>query len=67
MRLVVDFQKSPSTDLIGSFSNDLDGDSSENVKKATGLLRKTTTVHVHVLFLYISLNTVLARLRRESA
>ena len=50
VRLVVDFQKSPSTDLIGSFSNDLDGDSSENVKKAIGLLRKTTTVHVHDAF-----------------
>ena len=38
---------------IGSFSND-DGDGSEDVKKAMGLLRKTTTLHVHHAFLYIS-------------
>ena len=40
--------------LIGSFSND-DGDGKENVKKAVGLLRKTTTLYVHHVFLYISL------------
>ena len=40
--------------LIGSFSND-DGDGKEDVKKAIGLLRKTTTLHVHHTFLYISL------------
>ena len=39
--------------IIGSFSNDGDGD--EDVKKAIGLLRKTTTLHVHHAFLYISL------------
>ena len=39
---------------IGSFSND-DGDGNEDVKKPTGLLRKTTTLHVHHAFLYISL------------
>ena len=39
---------------IGSFSND-DGDGNEDVKKAKGLLRKTTTFHVHHAFLYISL------------
>ena len=39
---------------IGSFSND-DGDGKEDVKKAIGLLRKTTTLHVHHAFLYISL------------
>ena len=38
----------------GSFSND-DGDGSEDVKKAIGLLRKTTSLHVHHAFLYISL------------
>ena len=37
-----------------SFNND-DGDGSENVKKAIGLLNKTTTLHVHHAFLYISL------------
>ena len=40
--------------ILGSFSND-DGDGSENVKKAIGLLSKTTTLHVHHPFLYISL------------
>ena len=39
---------------LGSFSND-DGDGSEDVKKAIGLLRKTTSLHVHHAFLYISL------------
>ena len=39
---------------IGSFSND-DGNGNEDVKKAIGLLRKTTTLHVHHAFLYISL------------
>ena len=39
---------------LGSFSND-DGDSNQDVKKAMGLLRKTTTLHVHHAFLYISL------------
>ena len=36
----------------GSFSND---DGNENDKKAIGLLSKTTTLHVHHAFLYISL------------
>ena len=39
--------------VIGSFSND-DGDGNQDVKKAIGLLRKTTTLHVHHAFLYIS-------------
>ena len=39
---------------VGSFSND-DGDGNENVKKAIGLLSKTTSSHVHHAFLYISL------------
>ena len=39
---------------IGIFSND-DGDGNENVKKAIGLLSKTTSLHVHHAFLYISL------------
>ena len=32
-----------------------DGDGNENVIKAIGLIRKTTTLHVHHAFLYISL------------
>ena len=38
----------------GSFSND-DVDGNENVKTAIGLLSKTTSLHVHHAFLYISL------------
>ena len=38
----------------GRFSND-DGDGNENGKNAIGLIRKTTTLHVHHAFLYISL------------
>ena len=42
--------------VAGSFSNDDgDGDGNQDVKKAIGLLRKTTTLHVHHAFLYISL------------
>ena len=41
-------------EVLGSCSNE-DGDGSENVKKAIGLLSKTTTLHVHHAFLYISL------------
>ena len=40
--------------IVGSFSND-DSDGKEDVKKAIGLLLKTTTLHVHQAFLYISL------------
>ena len=39
---------------IGSLSND-DADGNENGKKAIGLISKTTTLHVHHAFLYISL------------
>ena len=35
--------------ILGSFSND-DGDGNQDVKKAIGLLRKTTTLHVHHAF-----------------
>ena len=38
---------------LGSLRND-DGDGNQDVKKAIGLLRKTTTLHVHHAFLYIS-------------
>ena len=37
---------------LGSFSNN---DGKENVKKAFGLITKTTTLHVHYTFWYISL------------
>ena len=49
--------------VAGSFSNDDgDGDGNEDVKKAIGLLRKTTTSRFFVHFF-----TVLARLRRGNA
>ena len=40
--------------LLGSLSND-DGDGKDNVKTTIGLFRKTTSLHVHHAFLYISL------------
>jgi len=46
----------PQRSLLGSFSNG-GGDSSENVKKTIGLISKTTTLHVHHAFLYISLRS----------
>jgi len=39
---------------IGSVGND-GGDGNVNGKKAIGLISKTTTLHVHHTFLYISL------------
>ena len=45
-------------------SNDADGN--DNVKKTIGFICKTTTLHVHHAFLYISL-PVFARLRRKHA
>ena len=44
----------PPCDTIGSFSN-YNGDGTENVKKAIGLISKTTTLHVQDTFWYISL------------
>ena len=42
-------------DILGTLRN-YDGDGKENVKKKTiGLMSKTTTLHVHHAFLYISL------------
>ena len=58
-------QTSPLNIIIETLrSNDADG--IENVKKTIGFIRKTTTLHVHHAFLYISL-PVFARLRRENA
>ena len=39
---------------IGTLRN-YNGDSKENVKKAIGLMSKTTILHKHLTFLYISL------------
>ena len=41
-----------------------DGDGNGNATKAIGLISKTTVLHVHHAFLYISLPS---RLRRENA
>ena len=46
--------KLTAADLVESFSND-EGDGNKNGKKATGFISKTTTLHVHHTFLYISL------------
>ena len=42
---------------IGTLRN-YDGDGNEKVKKAIGLMCKTTTLHVHHAFLYISLQSL---------
>jgi len=39
---------------VGTLRN-YDSDGNENVKSAIGLMSKTTTLHVHHAFLYISL------------
>ena len=44
----------PLTFSIGSLRSD-DGDGNGNATKAIGLISKTTTLHVHHAFLYISL------------
>ena len=58
------FSTVPAVSLGTLRSNDADGN--ENVKKTIGFISKTTTLHVHHAFLYISL-PVLAQLRREHA
>ena len=46
----------PRQSLIGTLrSNDGDGDGNENLKKAAGLISKTTTLDVHYAFVCISL------------
>ena len=51
--------------VVGSFSND-DGDGNQDVKKAIGLLGKTTTFARASRF-FVHFSTVLARLRRKNA
>ena len=43
-----------SMQLLGTLRSD-EGDDNEDVKKALGLIIKTTTLHVYHAFLYISL------------
>ena len=49
---------------LRSDDGDGDGDGNGNATKAIGLISKTTILHVHHAFLYISLPS---RLRRENA
>ena len=48
---------------LGTLRN-YDGDVNGNVKKAIGLMSKTTTLHVHHAF-FVHFFAVLAQLRRE--
>ena len=50
----------------GIVSNE-EGDGIENGKKAIGLMGKTTTLHVHHAFSYISLRLLHAGLQRETS
>ena len=43
--------------VLGTLRSD-DGDGNEDVKKAIGLITKTTILHVHHAFLYISLQSL---------
>ena len=43
--------------LLGTLRN-YDDNGNGNVKKAIGLMSKTTTLHVHQAFLYISLQSL---------
>ena len=43
--------------VLGTLRSD-DGDGNEDVKKAIGLITKTTILHVHHVFLYISLQSL---------
>ena len=54
-------------DRASVFLRSVEDDGTENVKKAISLITKTTVLHVHYAFLYISLPSLHARLRRENA
>ena len=43
--------------IIGTLQ-DYDGDGKRNARKAIGLMSKTTTLHVHHAFLYISFQSL---------
>ena len=45
------------SNILGTLRN-YDGDGNRNVKKATGLMSKTATLHKHHIFLYISLQSL---------
>ena len=50
----INVQQSVLNDLLGTLRSD-DGDGNGNTTKAIGLISKTTILHVHHTFLYISL------------
>ena len=50
----INVQQSVLNDLLGTLRSD-DGDGNGNTTKAIGLIDKTTILHVHHTFLYISL------------
>ena len=50
----INVQQSVLNDLLGTLRSD-DGDGNGNTTKAIGLIGKTTILHVHHTFLYISL------------
>ena len=50
----INVQQSVLNDLLGTLRSD-DGDGKGNTTKAIGLISKTTILHVHHTFLYISL------------
>ena len=50
----------PALEVTKDTLRNYDGDGKENVKKAIGLMSKTTTLHVHHAFLYISLLSLLS-------
>ena len=50
----INVQQSVLNDLLGTLRSD-DGDGNGNTSKAIGLISKTTILHVHHTFLYISL------------
>ena len=50
----INVQQSVLNDLLGTLRSD-DGDGNGNTTKAIGLISKTTILHVHHSFLYISL------------
>ena len=47
-------EREPAVSLGTLRSNDADGDENVKKKKPKGLISKTTTLHVHHAFLYIS-------------
>ena len=56
-RIVVNSYRYRTNDLLGSLRSD-DGDGNGNATKTIGLISKTTILHVHHAFLYISLSSL---------